>query len=105
MDTSKTQANLLSKRKPIVRLNFNPEKNFGKETPIELCKVAEEILHSNSIIKILHSNSIINQQIVLPAIYHDESIILMPLCIKCLLYVRKFTYILLLNFFTSLKGR
>ena len=77
-------------------VEFKPKDNFGKETLMKLLKVADEILHSNPTIK---------QPVVCPTIYHEDSIVLMPLCIRCLLYVRDSTFISLLNFSTSLKGR
>ena len=49
--TSNTEASLLPKLKPVVKLNFNGKRDFGKETPIKLFKVADEIFHSNSTTK------------------------------------------------------
>lgn len=71
-----------------MRLNFNAKRNFGKATPIKLFKVADELFHLNSTI---------NHPVILPIIYHEVSIVLMPLYITCLLYVRHFMYILLLH--------
>lgn len=91
---SKTQASLLPKLKPIVRLNFNPKRNFRKETPIKLFKVADELFHLNSTI---------NHLVILPIIYHGVSIVLTPLYITFLLYVSHSTYILLLHISPFLK--
>lgn len=41
---SKTQASLLPKLKPTVRLNFNPKRNFGKATSIKLFKVVGVVI-------------------------------------------------------------
>lgn len=77
-----------------MRLNFNPKRNFGKETSIKLFKVADELFHLNSTI---------NHLVILPIIYHEVSIVLMSLYITCLLYVRHFTFIVLLHISTSWK--
>lgn len=90
LNISKIQPSPLLKQ--IMRLNLNQKVNFGQETHD---KVADDILQSYLTIK---------QPVILPTVCHEDSIILMPLCIKYLLHVRDSPYILLSNFSMLLKG-
>lgn len=72
LNISKTQASPLLKPKPITKLNLNQKKKkkIVKETLMKLLKVADEIFHSNPTIK---------QPVVCPTIYHEDTIVLIPL--------------------------
>lgn len=83
LNISKTQARPLLKPKPITKSNLNQKKKkIVKETLMKLLKVTDEIFHSNPTIK---------EPVVCPTIYHEDNIVLIPLCIRCLLCVRDCT--------------